>query len=116
MDDRRVSETGVCIRDFCMQTFLHTRTHARARTRAEAVHGSTRKHIPTTDLGLKIDGEYLSHLRFADDILICANTPHELQHMLKELADESENQGLKMNKSKTKVMIENNTPIYMNNT
>ena len=28
--------------------------------------------------GLKIDGEYLSHLRFADDILICANTPHEL--------------------------------------
>ena len=29
--------------------------------------------------GLKIDGEYLSHLRFTDDILICANTPHELQ-------------------------------------
>ena len=72
---------------------------------AEAVHGSTRKHIPTTDLGLKIDGEYLSHLRFADDILICTNTPHELQQMLKEFAYESENQGLKMNKSKTKVMI-----------
>ena len=29
--------------------------------------------------GLKIDGEFLSHLRFADDILICAHTPHELQ-------------------------------------
>ena len=26
---------------------------------------------------------------FADDILICANTPHELQQMLQELADES---------------------------
>ena len=24
--------------------------------------------------GLKIDGEYLSHLRFTDDILICVNT------------------------------------------
>ena len=41
--------------------------------------------------GLKIDGEYLSHLRFADDILICTNTPHELQQMLQELADETEN-------------------------
>ena len=36
--------------------------------------------------------------------------------MLQELADESENQGLKMNKSKTKVMRENDTPIYVNNT
>ena len=39
-----------------------------------------------------------------------------IQHMLQELADESENQGLKMNKSKTKVMIENGTPVYINNT
>ncbi|MEG7521477.1 MAG: reverse transcriptase domain-containing protein, partial [Chromatiales bacterium] len=61
--------------------------------------------------GLRIDGEYLSHLRFANDILICANTPHELQQMLQELADESENQGLKINNSKTKVMMENNTNI-----
>ena len=58
--------------------------------------------------GLEIDGEY--HRRFA--VLICANTPHELQQMLQELADENENQGLKVNKSKTKVMTENNTPIY----
>ena len=34
--------------------------------------------------------------------------------MLQELA--AENQGLKMNKSKTKVMMENDTPIYVNNT
>ena len=65
---------------------------------------------------LRIDDEYLSHLRFADDILICANTPHELQQMLQELADESDNQGLKMNKSKTKVMIETDTPIHFKNT
>ena len=36
--------------------------------------------------------------------------------MLQELADESHNQGLKMNKSNTKVMMETNTPIYVNNT
>ena len=65
---------------------------------------------------LKIDGDNLSHVCFADDIFICTNTPHELQQMLQELADENENQGLKMNKSKTKVMMENNSPIYVNNT
>ena len=46
-----------------------------------------------------MDGDYRSHLRFADNILICANTPHALQQMLQELGDDSENQGLKMNKS-----------------
>ena len=41
--------------------------------------------------GLKIDGEYSSHLRFADDILICSNTPRELQQILHKLAEESGN-------------------------
>jgi len=36
--------------------------------------------------------------------------------MLQELAGESKTQGLVMNKSKTKVMMENDTPIYVNNT
>ena len=35
--------------------------------------------------------------------------------MLQELTDGSGNQGLKMNKSKTKVKMENDTPIYVNN-
>ena len=62
---------------------------------------------------MKINGEYLSHLRIADDILIRANTPHELQQMLHEIADESDNQGVKMNKSK--VMMDTDTPIQVNN-
>ena len=36
--------------------------------------------------------------------------------MLQDLAYKGENQYLKMNKSKTKVMMENDTPIYVNNT
>ena len=36
--------------------------------------------------------------------------------MLHGLADKSDNQGLKMNKSKTKLMMETDTPIYVNNT
>ena len=66
--------------------------------------------------GLTIDGEYPSHVCFADDILICANTPHELQQMLEELADESDNQVLKMNKSKIKMIMETDTPIHVKNT
>ena len=65
---------------------------------------------------MKIDGQNVRHLRSADDKLTFANTPLELQQMLQELADESENQDLEMNKSKTKVMMENDTPIYMTTT
>ena len=32
--------------------------------------------------GVKIDGEFLSNLRFADDIFLCTETPQELQQML----------------------------------
>ena len=65
---------------------------------------------------MKIDGKYLSHRSFVDDIFICAKTPYELQQMLKELAVKSENQGLTMNKSKTQGMMGTDTPIYVNNT
>ena len=72
--------------------------------------------------GVKIDGELLSNLRFAediflctDDIFLCTETPQELQHMLQELSDESRRMGLKMNITKTKVMVADNTPINVNN-
>ena len=66
--------------------------------------------------GLKIDGEYLIHLRFADDIFLCTETPQELEMMLQKLCEESNLSGLRMNISKTKVMVEDNTQIYVNNT
>ena len=65
--------------------------------------------------GVKIDGEFLSNLSFADDIFLCTETPQELQHMLQELSDESRRMGLKMNIAKTKVMVVDNTPINVNN-
>ena len=66
--------------------------------------------------GLKIDGEYLNHLRFADDIFMCTETPQELEMMLQEPCEESNLSGLRMNISKAKIMVEDNTPIYVNNT
>ena len=66
--------------------------------------------------GLKIDGEYLNHLHFAVDTFLCTETPQELEIMLQELCEESNLSGLRMNISKTKIMVEDNTPIYVNNT
>ena len=54
--------------------------------------------------GIKIDGEFISHLRFADDIIIFANSSEELQRMLQELNQESLIVGLSMNLKKTKIM------------
>ena len=64
---------------------------------------------------MKIDGEFLSNLHFADDIFLCTETPQELQQMLQELSDESRQMVLKMNITKTKVMVVDNTPINVNN-
>ena len=65
--------------------------------------------------GVKIDGEFLSNLRFADDIFLCTETPQELQHMLQEQSDEGRRMGLKMNIAKTTVMVVDNTLINVNN-
>ena len=65
--------------------------------------------------GVKIDGEFLSNLRFADDIFLCTETPQELQQMLQEISDESRRMSLKMNIAKTKVMVVDDSPINMNN-
>ena len=56
--------------------------------------------------GVNIDGEFLSNLRFADDTILCTETPQELQQILMRL---------KMNIAKTKVMVVDNTPINVNN-
>ena len=47
---------------------------------------------------VNIDGEYLNHLRFADDISNTTEAPTELQQMLDDLNRESKIVGLKMNK------------------
>ena len=50
-----------------------------------------------------------NNLRFADDIIVVAKNPTELQQMLNDLHSRSTKVGLKMNKSKTKVMFNNLT-------
>ena len=60
------------------------------------------------DKGINIDGEHLSHLIFADDIILVANSPEELESMLTDIHLASKPVGLSMNLSKTKVMLNEN--------
>jgi hypothetical protein len=55
--------------------------------------------------GININGEYLSHLRFADDIVLISHSASELENMIEALHAESLKIGLKMNMKKTKVMF-----------
>ncbi|KAI8426769.1 hypothetical protein MSG28_014457 [Choristoneura fumiferana] len=54
--------------------------------------------------GININGEYITHLRFADDIVIMAESLEELNNMLSDLSIVSQQVDLKMNMDKTKIM------------
>lgn len=69
-----------------------------------AVLESIFQNLNWSGKGLNIDGEMLSHLRFADDIIIISDDPTELECMVNELAKESEKVGLAINSSKTKII------------
>lgn len=65
--------------------------------------------------GIRVNQERLTHLRFADDIVLFAETSKRLENMINILNEESENVGLKMNENKTKILSNSHTnAIYLN--
>ncbi|KAG7307782.1 hypothetical protein JYU34_006375 [Plutella xylostella] len=62
------------------------------------------KTLNWDERGVNINGTYMSHLRFADDLIVLAENVADLQEMLEELHVASLRVGLKMNMSKTKIM------------
>ena len=60
-----------------------------------------------TKAGTKINGKYLSHLRFADAIILFCNSAKDLQTRIEELNESSKMSRLKMNLKKTQVMFNN---------
>ena len=56
------------------------------------------------ETGINIDGVGLSNLRFADDIILFAESEDKLKEMLEELNNEGKKDGMKLNKKKTKIM------------
>ena len=69
------------------------------------------KKLRWENRGIRIDGEFINHLRFADDIIIFASSSEELQRMLRELNQASLLVGFSMNLIKTKIMTNNHTEV-----
>ncbi|XGW07248.1 hypothetical protein V3C99_017076 [Haemonchus contortus] len=62
------------------------------------------RNIDWREEGININGEYLSHLRYAVDIVIIAHDSQKLQTMLEGVYEKSQAVGLKINFSKTTIM------------
>src|SRR6218665_664115 len=54
--------------------------------------------------GVQIGGRRITNLRYADDIILIANTAEELQTLTRRLNEADRKVGLEINKSKTQVM------------
>lgn len=63
-------------------------------------------------MGLNIKGYYLSHLRFADDLVLLSETSSQLQSLIDSLNTASKQVGLEMNLTKTMIMT--NSSKYRN--
>lgn len=74
------------------------------------------KKLIWKEKGININGEFLSNLRFADDIILFSETATQLQEMVNELYTVSYEIGLELNITKTKVMTNTSkTNIMVNN-
>ncbi|CAG5039360.1 unnamed protein product [Parnassius apollo] len=69
-----------------------------------SLYSSIFRKLNWENLGINIDGTSLTHLRFADDIVLFAKTPEAINKMIEDLSIESERVGLKLNPEKTRVM------------
>ena len=55
--------------------------------------------------GIKLFGEFINNLRYADDTVLLAESEEELQKLVDAVKEESQKYGLEMNTKKTKTMV-----------
>ena len=60
--------------------------------------------LEETQAGIKIARRNISHLRYADDTTLMAESEEELKSLLMKVKEESEKVGLKLNIQQTKIM------------
>ncbi len=65
------------------------------------------KMLDWQEKGIDINGEKISNLRFADDVVLLAPTVEELRTMICELEEAGDKAGLEMNLQKTKILKTN---------
>lgn len=62
------------------------------------------RNLDWKQYGININGKYLNHLRFADDLILLSETDTQLQLMIHSLNKSSKQVGLEMNLTKTMIM------------
>ncbi|KAE9421815.1 hypothetical protein Angca_003069, partial [Angiostrongylus cantonensis] len=62
------------------------------------------KSLDWDEKGIRIDGKFLSNLRFADDIVIFSRSTSEAEMMINELSEAGVKIGLRINRKKTQFM------------
>ncbi|CAD6193302.1 unnamed protein product [Caenorhabditis auriculariae] len=62
------------------------------------------RRLDWSEHGISVNGTPLTHLRFADDIVLFASSSKKLEEMANQLATESKKSGLIINFSKTYIM------------
>ena len=60
--------------------------------------------LDESQAGIKIAGRNINNFRYADDIILMAESEEELKILLMKVKEESGNIGLKLNIQKTKIM------------
>ena len=60
--------------------------------------------LEEAQVGIKIAGRNINHLRYADDTTLMAESEEELKNLLMKVKEESEKVGLKLNIQKMKIM------------
>ena len=60
--------------------------------------------LKEAQVGIKIAGRSINHLRYADDTTLMAESEEELKGLLMKMKEESEKVGLKLNIQKTEIM------------
>lgn len=61
--------------------------------------------LENTEIGIKVNGKVVNNIRYADDTVIFADTPEDLQQLLDNIVESGDQHGLKINTLKTKVMV-----------
>ena len=61
--------------------------------------------LDEAEAGIKIAKRNINNLRYADDTTLVAESKEELKSLLMKVKEESEKAGLKLNISKTKIMV-----------
>ena len=70
-----------------------------------AEHIMQNSRLGESQVGIKIAGRNIHHLRYADDTILTAESEEKLKSLLMKVKEESEKAGLKLNIQKTKVTV-----------